>query len=514
MSYVGNNNPSSMAIVPIDSTLLKNISALGWSDLSTGYTYVLKKPVKNVSSMYIDNVIFPNTLYNVNDDQVSLYFHVDTDRDHPSILKITKIKIPESMYDNTSICNNFNTIPNNLNGFSISYGNLYNNRFSINYSNILAKVYGNKLLKFNSLSYDLGFQDTASGYLSVISDQLNIPDIVKTSYDASGTKISTTYTQSIEVIGGVNDTLILRNLNSGSFEFIIITLSPRIYNMYNIAYAINAELVRLGINTTDTLKCSYVKDNDKLLLYIGSSNVYQFFGSELAVTLKLCDSPIGSGKKATLTFLADFQVNYTPENPLQIIDYTHVSGSFVGAAGVIDTNIPVGVYSLSALCSWITNLIAERGGTLAFSYNLPSYYILKVYISGTSGSTDNYSVLNKCGFFRLLGCYQVFEVAVTGTLYMPLPPKLWTKNIYINSKHLTMLKTDSTHGFSDASNNIIGYFPYDSANPTIYNNTNKTTSIFSYKTDIEYLDIYFTDDDNKIINLNGGDVSLQLVLLS
>ena len=77
-----------------------------------------------------------------------------------------------------------------------------------------------------------------------------------------------------------------------------------------------------------------------------------------------------------------------------------------------------------------------------------------------------------------------------------------------------MLKTDSTHGCTDASNNIIGYFPYDSANPTIYNNTNKTTSIFSYKTDIEYLDIYFTDDDNKIINLNGGDVSLQLVLLS
>ena len=508
MSYVGNNNPSSMAIVPIDSTLLKNISALGWSDLSTGYTYVLKKPVKNVSSMYIDNVIFPNTLYNVNDDQVSLYFHVDTDRDHPSILKITKIKIPESMYDNTSICNNFNTIPNNLNGFSISYGNLYNNRFSINYSNILAKVYGNKLLKFNSLSYDLGFQDTASGYLSVISDQLNIPDIVKTSYDASGTKISTTYTQSIEVIGGVNDTLILRNLNSGSFEFIIITLSPRIYNMYNIAYAINAELVRLGINTTDTLKCSYVKDNDKLLLYIGSSNVYQFFGSELAVTLKLCDSPIGSGKKATLTFLADFQVNYTPENPLQIIDYTHVRGYFDGA-GTIDTNIAVGVYSLNALCSWITNSISNKGGTLAFSYDVPSYYTLKVYINGDMPNT---SILDKCGFFRLLGCYQSLSVDIP--VFMPLPPKLWTKNIYINSKHITMLKTDSTHGCTDASNNIIGYLPYNSTIPIIYNNTNKTTSIFSYKTDIEYLDIYFTDDDNKIINLNGGEVSLQLVLLS
>jgi hypothetical protein len=536
MSHIKNSNThSNITFVPVDTEVFKNDGGIQAITNSNGFNYKLKHPVKNVTSMYIDNALFPNTLYNVNNDQVTLYYNIVSNLT-ANLSDIFNISIIEGFYYcNTS--GNFGVIEvhnllDALNSFNpqyfyFTYGELYNKSFLISvYPTIGAYYYFYKQIGFNSLASDLGFDDIVDGYISVITESINLQPL-----------------NTIKIIQGDNDTLIFTKI-SGIIPTPIV-FKPGTYNLYNIASELTLLLINANINTASSPACLYVPDNDKLLIILGNGFIYKFLYSKLAVTLKLWTGTelSGTGSKTNVNFIADHPVDYSAETaPLQLIDYTHIvttTGTFVPYTSIVtDVNVTPGFYNIAELCN-IANTMSgfnTDDTKVEFSYasdsisspdQKTSYTQLKVKVNIMQDS--NYRTINKCGFFKLLGCFDFYRITNPVTTpantfkFLPSPPKLFTKNIYVNSKTLTNLKTDYTHGYDDSSNNIIGTFKYsvpstiDTYNLApfvIFNNNNKTRNLFSRKVDIQTFDIYFTDDDDKVVNLNGSNVSLQLVMLT
>jgi len=224
--------------------------------------------------------------------------------------------------------------------------------------------------------------------------------------------------------------------------------------------------------------------------------------------------------------VADFEVDYD-KTTLQLIDYT----KWVIESGTKIGHLSTGFYTIQDIINTLNSTQDIINSQITFGYDAQK---IKVY---TKYPYDLITYrLSKCGIFRILGIYE--DIAITPELpdekyYFPSMPKLYTRYINVNSMTLTTLKTDYTHGYNITSNNIIGSIPYNitielkfdpvtntniyTNNPystIVYNNTNMTKNLFSRKTSIQEFDIYFTDDDDKIVNLNGSDVSLQLVMLS
>ena len=537
MSHIKNTNTlSNITFVPVDTEVFKNDTGIKAISNSNGFNYKLKYPVKNVTSMYVDNALFPNTLYNVNNDQVTLYYSISQ---YYGVTPINNISIIEGFYYcNTTGNSGLNFVHNLLDAlnsfnpqyFYFTYGELYNKSFLISvYPTIGTYYYFDKRICFNSLASDLGFDDIVDGYISVITEPINLQPL-----------------NTIKIIQGDNDTLIFTRL-SGSIPTTIV-LKPGTYNLYNIASELTLLLINANINTASSPACLYVPDNDKLLIILGNGFIYQFGYSKLAVTLKLWTGPelSGTGSITGLNFIADHPVDYSAETePLQLIDYTHIVTStgtrvpFVNVGN--DVNVTPGCYNITELCN-IANTMSgfnTNGTIVEFSYEIAStipttviktsYNQLKVK-GRIMQDTSKFHVIEKCGFFKLLGCFEFtyitygYNSTPANTFsFLPSPPKLFTKNIYVNSKTLTNLKTDYTHGYTDSSNNIIGTFKYsvpstiDTYNLApfvIFNNNNKTRNLFSRKVDIQTFDIFFTDDDDKVVNLNGSNVSLQLVMLT
>ena len=534
MSHIKNTNTlSNITFVPVDTEVFKNDLGIKAITNSNGFNYKLKHPVKNVTSMYVDNALFPNTLYNVNNDQVTLYYSITSDIT-PSMFEynIKYISIIEGLYycdtngqfiiDGIYI-DPINNLLDTLNSFNpqyfyFTYGELYNKSFLISVpSNPNITYYWHKQMGFNSLASDLGFDDIVDGYISVITGPINLQPL-----------------NTIKIIQGDNDTLIFTWLFPGSIPTPIV-FKPGTYNLYNIASELTLLLINAGINTSSSPACLYVPDNDKLLIIFDKRYTYKFEYSKLAVTLKLWtgDESTGTGSATGLNFIADRPVDYSAETEfLQLIDYTHIS------TNLNNINVDPGCYNITELCN-IANTMSGFNTIVEFSYEIAStipttviktsYNQLKVKVH-IMQDTSTFLHLNKCGFFKLLGCFDFYSITKPYIItpantfkFLPSPPKLFTKNIYVNSKNLTNLKTDYTHGYDDSSNNIIGTFKYsvpstiDTYNLApfvIFNNNNKTRNLFSRKVDIQTFDIYFTDDDDKVVNLNGSNVSLQLVMLT
>jgi hypothetical protein len=510
MSHIKNTNTTNnITLVPITTSTFKNQTGLTITSTSNGFKYKLANAIHDVDSMYIDSAVFPETLYNVNNDQIVLYYNIRTFGDGANKVGTISLLDDGIFTSNQQVVNALNNYIDSSEShlFSFSYGDLYKNKFVISYTPVrLPNYFQYNEIGFTSLAYDIGFSDIATGNVSIITDKLDIPSTI--------------------IITESNNILSFKKNGNVTTNIIFKSAS---YNIYNIVYEINKQLEAQGFNTNGE-KCAYSDYSDKLFIivnYLGSNEqvgeyyeYIEFDQTPLADTLKL------SNKITNLNFVADFEVDYD-KTTLQLIDYT----KWVIESGTKIGYLSTGFYTIQDIINTLNATQDIIDSQITFGYDAQKIRVYTKYIY-----PDITYRLSKCGIFRILGIYE--DIAITPKLpdekyYLPSMPKLYTRYINVNSMALTTLKTDYTHGYNITSNNIIGSIPYNikielkfdpitntniyTNNPystIVYNNTNMTKNLFSRKTSIQEFDIYFTDDDDKIVNLNGSDVSLQMVMLS
>lgn len=512
MSHIKNTNTTNnITLVPITTSTFKNQTGLTISSTSNGFKYKLANAIPDVDSMYIDSAVFPETLYNVNNDQIILYYNIRTFNDDANKVKTLSLLDDGIFTSNQQVVDALNNYIDSQenNWFSFSYNDLYKNKFVISCTPDYryADYFQYNEIGFTSLAYDIGFNDIATGNVSIITDKLDISSTV--------------------IITESNNILSFKKNGVGLTTNIIFKSAS--YNIYNIVYEINKQLEAQGFNTNGE-KCAYSDYSDKLYIivnYIGSNTegeYYEYFifdQTPLADTLKL------SNKITNLNFVADFEVDYD-KTTLQLIDYTKW---FIESSTKKTGYISTGFYTIQDIINKLNATQDIIDSQITFGYDAQ-----KIRVYTTFPYAFSTYRLYKCGIFRILGMYE--DIAITPgsgdeKYYFTSLPKLYTRYINVNSMALTTLKTDYTHGYNITSNNIIGSIPYNikielkfdpitntniyTNNPystIVYNNTNTTKNLFSRKTSIQEFDIYFTDDDDKIVNLNGSDVSLQFVMLS
>jgi len=137
MSHIKNTNTTNnITLVPITTSTFKNQKGLTITSTSNGFKYKLANAIPEVDSMYIDSAVFPETLYNVNNDQIVLYYNIRTFSDGANKVGTISLLDDGIFTSNQQVVNALNNYIDLLEEylFSFSYGNLYKNKFVISYT--------------------------------------------------------------------------------------------------------------------------------------------------------------------------------------------------------------------------------------------------------------------------------------------------------------------------------------------------------------------------------------------
>lgn len=509
---------------------------------SHAFIHNINKPVKRVSKIYISDVVLPNTFYNVNQDNVRLSLTTKFKNDlinggiitetiiveNPTVrqilnedITITTSELATVISDSTINTPDISTIinptpitipPSNV---DVSYGTVKYNHFMLIYNYPSGdNLNFTTVLNLTQLSRDLGFISSAvlqptffsnsAIELETITEELNV--------GSSKPEIKITTTQNAIKIDSSNDLLIFKSVltdsQSGVSKEILIQFPHTIYSINSIVYHINSELKRQSV---DGYKCKYDTTTKKLIIPIDNKTeitfvpswsssqtnvpdkIFEVISTPLADQLKL------TGQRSEFTIFGDISI--LPDTKYELLNKSriHMFDQATGSNVSVIYKIPEKFYELDDLITELNTTSSNLGHSHSFSYDTSTK---KITVSGAL------SIL-RTGLSNMIGLNN--EEFFAGDYTFPKVPKIHTNQIYIKSREL--FRISETEPTQDIYENTILRLPYLSSEKTkiLYKDRYLAELFLSRKENISQFDILLTDDDNNIVNLNGGELTINFI---
>lgn len=474
--------------VLVDTTNLEIVETLEYFPdyQASSFIYTLTNPVTRVSKIDISKVVVPSTFYNVHKENLNLSMRVlglgfvvtktwtidDGTYTSSSIVVEINSKISaDPIFVGTTVTCEWNAIKKNKISFKI---------VKTGYTKLDGVIFASSLL------HKLGFNSNGNGILTIISYS------------------SLNFTNGLLTIDGTNDTLIFRKIDDGSL--VTLTFPHAVYNIYNIVFNLQKKIKNAGLVSGESTFVEYLSEYDKLLIRFDQTDnyIYNTEPTQLATDLKI------DNIRSEVYILADKEINYTlssSETSLNLYDYTALQ-LYNGSAfpSIHKINIPEGRYPD------IETLVTQINTTWAASsppFPITTVYDpvrLKVNIS-FPGATLTIGI-SSSGLATKLGLnVRTLGMVISGSnLELNYTPKLFTKQIYINSTEITRLRKAITVSSSNVFNESIFSLPVNTEGKLVYLSGDMPEIFLSRKEDIKTFDIYFTDDQGDLLNFNGGDL--------
>jgi hypothetical protein len=475
-----NESIHSIQIINVNSLeYTKNIDIGTFNEYSSeSFVVSLPKPISRCTSIELSNYTIPSTNYNITDDGIKIDFTYNgVSVVYDTVIINQSILIGDGIYDVnsliTEINSNYTANPMGLLLVNFSYDTIYENKvFCIIDEPGITKTDG--FLKFSNLLYNLGFNSLGKGFLSIVSSSsLNMNE----------------YT-----VNGTNDEFIL--YNNELSETLILKLKHATYTLYSIAY----ELYRIMRQYQIGVTVSYIKYSKVLLLKFNSENnhVISVLSSQFSIDMKI----VG---KCKLYSFADREITYNlTDNRFRAFDYsTIVIDVFQPTTSSLYIKIPNGYYNIDEICTEITTLLSAAASfSIIFQYNTLTKKVDITFPNSTYN--DNY--IYPTGLSLMLGHHlynSQYYMDYIGSLLNT--PSIYSNYFNIKSKTLSILSTQLS-----GSDYLIWQVP----NVVLNNDTqsNKYKLLLSKKENLQEFDIYITNDKDEIVELNGGNVSLSLII--
>lgn len=502
------NTIKSGVIVPVSSIQSSTTTrGLISEDSSSGFVYKLVSPVRRVSSIDIARVAIPNTFYNVNDDQVRIDWYLENSPpsfDYSSIVTKPSISIDSGLYNIADLITDINASATSIAAdttvpiMNFTWNEMYTNKVLITaeQNTGVTEPYMDMTLLFNSLMADLGFNTTPVGRLGFVSTStlgLTFPFTIN----------DTNNTMTVRRSVNANDLDI--TIPNGEYPTIQ-TLVSVFNKALNVASETADDTDYVGYAPFDYAELVYSTTHDKVILYIttqGASNsaLYASITSGLATLFKFASAPtytIGVNVSKSI-FVADRPVNYTDDEPLQLIKYSEYKKT-----SSTTYTIPVGQYTTEEI---ITALNTANGGD----------FLSLDPVTKKVTTSEPFGFVYSSGLAILLGhnVYNpdtiYFDPSLTIYTYINTP-NLYTKFIYINSREISRIRVEDAHGDLETQTTIVESINNPLATDVMNYAHNKTRINLSRKETISFLDFFCTDDNGKVINFNGGVVAMTLHL--
>jgi hypothetical protein len=484
--------------VVVDITNLGKQNFLG--DLpdyrSNSFKYTLTDTIERVSQIDVLTTIIPKTFYNINQDHVKLNFISTGFTQIATTSLVGKTIMPDTgFYTSSAIVAQINSqyASNSFSNITfVASWNKYRKNtvtFETEFSGAYQETQQDTVVLFNSLLFKLGFNDRGKGFITAVSNT------------------SLNFTGGLVDIDGTNDELRLTKILDSSV--VIIKLRHGEYNIYNLIFELRKQFTAKGLIVDDDTGFSgleYLDNVDKLMIQFNEpdNNVFDYQTTALSILLKL------NGLRTRVYIMADNATNYTYvsayalDDALILHDYTKIDFFNVDTSTQMDVFIPEGCYSdITDVLTAINTAIIATGPIIdmTFTYNAKTKKVTIV------NPGNVFHVMNASGLMTILGHnILIGDRAEKSIDYIFIDtPKLFTNQIYMNSREFTRLRKAYTHSATNKYKYSFASFPYYDENRTIKETNVISELLLSRKEDIVQFDIFFTDDNGDILDLNGGE---------